>query len=63
MGGIREGRTAGEGRDPQARSRPVPDREGKVWGARTFLGTVKKEKWVSLEWGEGQRAEQKASVS
>lgn len=41
----------------------MPDEEGKIWGTETCLGTVKKEKWVSPEWGEGQRAEQKASVS
>lgn len=53
----KEGRKEGQGKDPQARSRPVLDEEGKIWGAGTCLGTVKKEKWVSPERGEGQRAE------
>lgn len=64
VGGTREeGRTAGEGADLQARSRPVPDGKGKVWGAGTCLGTAKEEKWVSPGRREGQRAEWKASVS
>lgn len=45
VGGTREeGRTAGEGADLQARSRPVPDGKGKVWGAGTCLGIAKEEK-------------------